>query len=191
MSATELGAALTPVLDALTTLGVSHYVCGSLASSAHGVPRASIDADLVADVRPEQVAALIDALTGRYYVPEDRVRQAVRDGTSFSVIHLASMMKVDVFVVAESAVRQEELTRAGRARLDDGREFPVASVEDTLLAKLDWFRQGGEVSERQWTDVLGLLRMTTNLDQQYLERSASARGVVDLLERARRESRSS
>lgn len=183
-----IGTALVPVLDALAALDVPHYVCGSLASSAHGVPRASIDADLVADLRPEHADAFIAALSPQFYVPEGRLREAVRDGTSFSVIHVASMFKVDVFVVAGSATRREELSRVRRARLDTGREFPVASAEDTLLAKLDWFRRGGEVSERQWTDVLGLLRMAAELDAPYLERGALARGVADLLDRARRES---
>jgi len=78
---------------------------------------------------------------------------------------------------------QASLARAGLARLDDGVDVPVCSAEDTLLAKLTWFRRGGEVSERQWTDVLGLLRVAT-MDTPYLLSAAEARGVADLLARA-------
>jgi hypothetical protein len=56
-----LSAALTPVLDAFRLLGVRHFVAGSIASSAHGVPRASIDADVVAELVPEHTQALIAA----------------------------------------------------------------------------------------------------------------------------------
>ncbi len=62
--------------------------------------------------------------------------------------------------------------------------FPVASAEDTVLAKLEWFRRGGETSERQWWDILGILRVTTGLDRAYLRRWADSLGVTDLLDRA-------
>lgn len=107
MTTADLGAALGPIVDAFAGLEVSHYVCGSLASSAHGVPRASIDADFVADLRPQHADALIAALTPGFYVPERRLREAIDEGTSFSVIHLASMFKVDVFVVGDSPIRRE------------------------------------------------------------------------------------
>lgn len=70
------------------------------------------------------------------------------------------------------------------ATLDDAREIPVASAEDTVLAKLQWFRRGGEVSERQWTDVVGLLRVVGALDHAYLRSRAPRRGVTNLLDRA-------
>ncbi len=64
-------------------------------------------------------------------------------------------------------------------------EVSVASAEDTLLAKLEWYRMGGEVSERQWRDVLGALKVQAGaLDLEYLHRWASELGVDDLLERA-------
>ena len=182
MTPADLGAALMPVLDAFRLLGVRHFVAGSIASSAHGVPRASIDADVVAELVPEHTQALIAALAGAYYVPTQRVADAIQQRTSFGVIHLSTMLKVDVFV-ADGDADQASLARAGVARLDDGVDVPVCSAEDTLLAKLTWFRRGGEVSERQWTDVLGLLRVAT-MDTPYLLSAAEGRGVADLLGRA-------
>jgi len=72
VTAPDLLSALTPVLDALRGLGVRHYVGGSIASSAHGVPRASIDADVVAELLPVHVAPLVSALRDSYYVAEPR-----------------------------------------------------------------------------------------------------------------------
>jgi hypothetical protein len=107
------------------------------------------------------------------------------------VIHLATMFKVDVFV---SKGRPFDIEASGRACLEALGESPdapkarVASPEDTLLAKLEWYRRGGESSERQWSDVLGLLRVRTGrLDFAYLADWARALGVADLLERASRQ----
>jgi hypothetical protein len=187
VTASDLTVALTPVLDVLAALGVRHYVGGSVASSVHGVPRASIDADVVADLLPEHVAPLVERLQGAYYVDEGRVRDAVEARRSFNAIHLATMFKVDVFAAKRRPYDLEALRRARPEALEDApgaHVAPVATAEDTILAKLEWFRAGGEVSERQWSDVMGVLRAST-VDGEYLSRWAVALGVADLLARAR------
>jgi len=179
--------ALAPVLDALEALNVRHYLGGSLASSAHGIPRASIDADLVADLRPGHAAPFLAALGDRYYVSEARVRDALERRSSFNLIHLQTMLKVDVFVAKERAFDRRALDRARPEPLDarGGRRVPLASAEDIILAKLEWYRRGGEVSERQWTDVLGVIRVARErLDLPYLRELAADLAVLDLLERA-------
>lgn len=184
MTAPDLLLALGPVLEALRALGVRHYVGGSIASSAHGVPRASIDADLVAELRPRHAAPLAAALRESYYVSEERVRDAVSRRGSFNVIHLETMVKVDVFVSRDRPFDRRAFDRARVADPGAGSEIPVSSAEDTILAKLEWFRRGGEVSERQWGDVLGVLRVAVGLDETYLRRGAVELGVADLLARA-------
>jgi hypothetical protein len=124
---------LRPALDALALLGVRHFVTGSIASSAHGVPRASIDADIVAELSVDHIQPLLGGLAAEYYVPERRVADAIRQPSSFGVIHLATMVKVDVFV-AHGDADDASLARVGRARLDDGYDVPVCSAEDSLLA---------------------------------------------------------
>lgn len=191
MTASDLLAALTPLIDALDELGVRHYIGGSVASSAHGVPRASIDADVVADLDSERVAPFVGRLSEAYYIDESRVRSAVESRRSFNAIHLATMFKVDVFVSKGRPFDQEALERARPEPLTDAagaRRFFVATPEDTVLAKLEWFRAGGEVSERQWGDIIGVLKTGwPQLDQGYLTRWATTLDVVDLLERARAE----
>jgi hypothetical protein len=191
VTAPDLVAALLPVIAALDSLGVRYYVGGSVASSIHGVPRASIDADLIAELGAEHVAPLAARLSALYYLDDGRMRDAVARRLSFNVIHLATMFKIDVFV---SKGRPFDLEASGRARLEALGESPdapkakVGSPEDTLLAKLEWYRRGGESSERQWSDILGLLRVRTGrLDLAYLEEWARALGVADLLERASRQ----
>ena len=178
------------VAGALEKLGVAYLLGGSLASSLHGIPRATQDADLVADLRVEHIAPLIAELGSAFYADDQAMRKAVRQARSFNLIHLGSMFKVDVFVAGNDPLVREELARAGRLPLPNlpGRSIMVASPEDVVIQKLVWYRKGGEISERQWRDVLGVLRIQAGtLDAGYLASSAGRAGVADLLERARQE----
>lgn len=186
MIAPDLVAAAEPVLAALRDLGVRHYVGGSIASSAHGVARASIDADVVAELRPEHADRLISRLRDGYYVPEARVQEAIGRKASFNVIHLETMLKVDIFVSRDRPFDRRAMERARPVSGEGSPAFPLASAEDTVLAKLEWFRRGGEVWDRQWADILGVLRASgASLDEAYLEEGARELGVLDLLTRAR------
>lgn len=189
MPASEALRVCLEVTGLLERLGVRYAVGGALASSLHGVPRSTNDADLGAELREEHVRPLIEALRGRFYVDEERVRHAVRKGSSFNVIQLRSTFKVDVFVLGDGPLHQEQLARRQRTALpESGEELDVSSAEDTILQKLRWYRLGGESSERQWRDVLGVLDVAGfRLDRPYLERGAGVLGVADLLARALRE----
>ncbi|MFO0829932.1 MAG: hypothetical protein U0572_17455 [Phycisphaerales bacterium] len=180
----EFRDALLAVIATLDRLRVPHYVGGSIASSHHGVPRSTIDADVIAALTTDAVHALCAALKDRFYVDEETASDAVRTGRSFNLIHLESAVKVDVFPARTDAFRHSAI---GRARRDaDG--VPIASPEDTILAKLRWFRAGGETSQQQWRDMLGVVRVQAGrLDESYLDRWASALGVEDLLRRLRQE----
>jgi hypothetical protein len=81
------------------SLGVDYLVGGSMASSLHGVPRATLDVDLVADLQPEHVRPLISALEPRFYVSHEAVREAVVHRSSFNIIEQQRVFKVDVFVL--------------------------------------------------------------------------------------------
>jgi hypothetical protein len=191
VTAGDLLTALEPVVRALEGLGIRYYLGGSVASSAHGVPRTSIDADVIAELRREHLPAFLERLRGAYYIDEDRARTAVDGRRSFNVIHLGTMFKVDLFVAKGRPFDRQALERARPDVLDDRPgtpTFQVASAEDTVLAKLEWFRTGGEVSDRQWADVVGMLRANrATVDHDHLERWAPALGVADLLQRARAE----
>ena len=187
MTDSDLVAALRPVADALEALGVRYYLGGSVASSAHGIARASLDADVVAALEPDHVDPLTNRLVSAYYIPVDRLRSAVAARSSCNLIHLATMFKIDVFVSKGRPFDRQAAERARLLAIDetpDAPRFPVASPEDTVLAKLEWFRLGGESSERQWWDIVGVLKVTEDADRTYLWRWADSLGVADLLERA-------
>jgi hypothetical protein len=186
VSEPDLLAALLPVLRALEELEVPHYIGGSLASSAHGVPRASIDADVIAALQPRHADSLIAALSDAYYLSEERLREAIARRSSSNVIHLDTMIKIDIFVAKDRAVDRRALERRERATIGGGYPaLPIASAEDIVLAKLEWYRLGGEISTRQWEDVAGVLRTNRGtLDVAYLRTGAAELGVSELLLRA-------
>jgi hypothetical protein len=183
----EIRAALDPVADAFETLGVAYRVGGSVASSALGVARTTLDIDLVADLRAAHVAPLVERLQADYYIDGDMIQDAIRRRGSFNVIHLGTMMKIDVFVLGARPFDRAAFARFISEPLGDDRErsFPLTTPEDIVIHKLDWYRLGGGVSQRQWADVVGVLKLQGNaLDRAHLERWASELGVADLLARA-------
>ncbi len=186
MADEALEAALA-VIEAFEDLGVEYLVVGSLASSFHGVPRSTQDADLVASLEPRHVRTLVSALEGEFYLDEDRIRSQVARHASFNLIFLRTMYKVDVFVPGDDPLSREQMRRRQRVVIDEkkGLTIDFASPEDTVLQKLAWYRKGGEVSDRQWQDLLGVLKVNRDrLDTHYLNRWAPHLGMEDLLARA-------
>lgn len=175
------------VIRILEELDVPYLVGGSLASSFHGTPRSTNDVDLVADLKLAHVPLLAAALEAEFYLDRDRMLGAVRSRSSFNIIFLETMFKVDIFVLKNDPLAREEMRRRQRVVVDkeSGREIDIASPEDTVLQKIAWYRLGGGTSERQWADLLGVLKVQRhNLDREYLERWAIHLDVSELLRRA-------
>jgi hypothetical protein len=184
-------AATIAVTDTLEKLGVRYLIGGSLASTVHGMVRTTQDSDIVTELRPENVAPFVRALENEFYIDVESIAAAIAKHTSFNIIHRESMFKVDVFVPVPSPFVREQLARARKQVfvLKPQVGALVATAEDTLLAKLQWYRLGSEASERQWRDVLGILKVQAgNLDLEYLREWAKELKVSDLLSRALTES---
>ncbi len=152
MKKPDLLAALKPVIDAFDRLPIPYYIGGSIASSAYGMPRATMDADIIADLAVAQVAGLVALLQDQYYVAEVTIRNAIGPASSFNLIHLETMVKIDVFIAKKDAYHQSALARRLTDRLvDDDPDSVVclASPEDVILSKLHRYEMGQRVSERQ------------------------------------------
>ncbi len=183
--------AMKPVVAEFRRLCVRYYVGGSIASIVYGQSRSTIDVDLIADLGPEHVAPLVEALHDEYYISEGMIVEAIARKSGFNLIHLPTSFKVDVFIVKDREYDRVALQRIRSDSLEDedpSAQFFVASAEDIVLSKLEWFRLGHEVSERQWIDVLGVLKVQQNaLDRAYLTKWATELDVADLLKRAWKE----
>lgn len=175
------------VVVAFEALRIPYFLCGSMASSVHGIYRATADADFVAAIRPDHAESLARLLQPAFYADLEAIRSAAASGRSFNVIHLDTMLKVDVFVARREPFHLMQMQR--RVLLATGPDsqttFYVASPEDTVLAKLQWYRDGGGVSDRQWNDILGVLKVQGSaLDRSYLDEWARELDLTDLLRRA-------
>lgn len=180
-------APLIEVLGLLEQLGVTYLLGGSFASSIHGVPRGTRDADLLVELSREQAGALVEGLGPSYYADLAMMEDSLARGISFNVIHMATSFKIDFFPAGRGDFERSELARRRREPLGDHHAY-VSTPEDTLLAKLRWYRMGGESSDTQWRDIMGIVEVKADsLDAAYLERWARDLGLTDLLERARRE----
>jgi len=188
MSTEIILAALIPVVEAFEQLGIDYYVGGSVASLTHGIYRTTADVDIVADIRIIDIEPFVLYLQDSFYLDADSIKEAIKHRSEFSLLHYKTMFKVDIFL---SKNRPFDL--AVRSRVEEGtltdsqidRPFIVESPEDVVLTKLEWYKMGGGVSDRQWNDILGVLKVRgTALDTQYLRRWAATLDVADLLERA-------
>lgn len=179
------------VIDAFECLDIPYFLTGSLASSLYAVPRATQDVDLVAGVQAAHVAPLVAAVQEAFYIDGDMILDAIRHQSSFNVIHLSTMFKVDVYILKDTPLAQEEMARRKTVQVQEApaRSILVSSPEDVVLEKLEWYRMGGGVSDRQWRDLLGVLRVTGKaFDLAYVQRWAARLQLTDLLARALQES---
>lgn len=188
MSGERVLAALGPVVDLFDHLGIRYHIGGSVATSVFGQARSTLDVDVVAAVEARHARPIAETLRGTYYADAELVLEAVRHQGCFNLIYLPQYFKVDVFVAKDSPYEREAFARFTLARLvgtDSLRELRFATAEDVVLHKLDWYRKGGETSERQWADILAVLRVQSgHLDLVYMQRWAPQVEVADLLERA-------
>jgi hypothetical protein len=182
----ELWEALLPVVQALEALAVPYYVGGSVASSVTGVARATLDVDLVAALALEHAEPLAAMLSQHYYVDVEMIQQAVRRCGSFNIIHLAGMFKIDVFVPEDTPFACSNMRRRVALEVPEVEQtLYFCAAEDIVLHKLLWYRAGGGVSDRQWYDLQGVLRLQAQrLDLTYLQKWAAELGITALLQQA-------
>jgi hypothetical protein len=184
----ELLEALGPVVEGLQELGVSYVITGSVAALAYGMYRSTADVDILADLRPEHVEPLVARLADTYYIDADMLYDAIQHRSSCNLIHLESMLKIDLFIPGDE---QFETLTFQRARVEEYNTpkgeygFRFTSPEDLILRKLEWYRHTGLTSERQWGDILGVLKVQAPvLDFDYMRGWAQRLGLSPLLKRA-------
>ncbi len=175
------------VIEALDRLQIPYMVAGSLAVAAYGVARGTRDADLVAALQPGDGSRIAGALGSNFHLDVDTAEQAVHRQSHFSTIYMPEPFKVDVFVLGSKPYDREAFRRRlfMPFALDPPRSAFLQSAEDVVVAKLKSYRAGDEVSDVQWSDILGILKTQAgSLDLEYLRRWAAEEGMLDLLERA-------
>jgi hypothetical protein len=153
----------------------------------HGEPRSTHDIDILIHMSAASIQGLVGSLSAEFFVHPEDVREAVARGRAFNAVHRKLFVKVDLFVSGENLLDREQLERRslGPIAPDEPQRVFVTSAEVIVLRKLDWFRMTDGTSDRQWRDVLGVLKTSgPSLDLVYLRRTAGRLGLDELLERA-------
>lgn len=175
------------VVNVLDSLGIPYLIVGSLASSLYGLARSTLDTDLVADIKPEHVVGLQQALKDEFYISQEEINQAINQRSSFNVIHFSSVFKVDLFVPKNRPFDKRQFRNRQLIVVTSNpeRSAYIASAEDTILAKLEWYKLGEEISDRQWLDILGVIKTQGDrLNLPYLREGAAELRVAELLDAA-------
>lgn len=168
----------------LDRLGVPWVLGGSLASSLMGEPRSTLDIDVAVVLSADDGRLLADAVRSDYYVDDVMIAGAVARGSSFNLIHNRTGMKVDLFALTDDPLDVRQMQRRIEVDIGVGRVW-VGAPDDQVLRKLRWFQAGGEVSDRQWRDVISILRVQGDrIDRAALLGAAGELGLLDLVARA-------
>jgi len=147
-----------------------------------------MDVDVVAEMNDEAVAPFLRQLGSDYYASEPTIRDAIRRKTCFNLVHYPTSFKVDVFISRDRSFDRDCMARAivGEIGSTAKLQIPVASPEDTIISKLEWYKIGDETSDQQWRDVATVLKLLGDqADLDYLRRAAESVGVDELLARLR------
>lgn len=160
---------LRTVAEILDDSGVPYMLTGSMASAYYAVPRATQDVDVVIGADEQGLERIVRDLLGRdWYVDAEAAHEARRARGQFNAIEPAQGWKVDFIVRKDRAYSRVEFQRRQRASLLEV-QVSIASLEDVLIAKLEWSRLGDSALQRR--DVVQLLERTWDrLDRPYVEK---------------------
>jgi hypothetical protein len=178
---------LKQLTDVLDDLKISYAIGGSIASSLYGKVRFTQDADITVAPFADKAGQLYDVLKESFYISKDAMYQAISNRGSFNIIHLKSAFKIDIFIQKDDDFHRQLFLRRKKVKLDESINhlFDIVSAEDIILLKLQWYKSGGCISERQWSDVLGVLSVQgQSLDMRYLGSCSEKLGLAEILQKA-------
>ncbi|MEG4218893.1 hypothetical protein QUA27_26665 [Microcoleus sp. Pol14C6] len=182
------------IASILLLLNIPYVVGGSVASSLLGENRSTQDLDLVIDLESRTAQRLIDAMSGEFYISESAVTEAIANSrtapreSSFNVIYLPSRSKADIFVMGSddpfsTSVMSRRQLHPVSGLTEEG--IYIYSSEDIVLQKLSWYQLIPGGSQKQWRDVLGVLKVQgERLDLAYLNQWVLTLPLTGLLDEA-------
>jgi len=193
MNNPDLLKAIEPITKLFKEIGIQYLIGGSVASSMLGLSRTTMDVDIVSIITTNRVSDLYEGLKDKYYIDKEMIYDAIEKRSSFNIIHIESMFKVDIFILKDREYDKESFFRKKIDSFSEGENYIdifIYSPEDIILNKLEWYKIGGEISERQWNDVKGVIKVQDkNLDLDYLIKWSKELKVNDLLEKVLNEAK--
>jgi hypothetical protein len=176
------------ICSQIESLGLEYYIVGSTASIFFGEPRLTQDVDIVVELPSWKVRDLVSLFPEPdFYVSEIAAREAVNIGGMFNVIHVPSGYKADLVVFQGEPFDECQLSRKRSVSISGEQKAWMASPEDVILKKLEYYRQGQ--SDKHLRDITGMIRVLgwsveplsgePGLDRGYIEQWAARLGVTD------------
>ena len=150
---------------------VAFHFTGGLAASFYGEPRLTQDVDVVVQIQNEKAGQIIKSLSEKFSVESSVAKEAIKNKRLFQAIDEANMVKIDLHIGEKIP---GELTRSKKSELFQGCKVPLVSVEDSILSKLIWIKEG---SEKAIKDVQTIFKAQKNIDKSYLEQKAQELGI--------------
>lgn len=168
------------VLERLDLLGLRWYVTGSWALAVYAEPRMTLDIDVVI----EADAAVYDGQVRPTFDPDFLVNDPIDLGGRWmgGLIHRREIVRVDLMFGRTDPWARQAMDRRRLVDHPTAGAIWVISVEDLVLAKLEW---SGGTSELQLRDTRSIIRLADELDWAYMERYADVLGIRDRLESVR------
>ncbi|MBN2316977.1 MAG: hypothetical protein JXM79_23825 [Sedimentisphaerales bacterium] len=178
---------LEQLINTLDRLDIHYAIGGSIASSVYGKVRFTQDAGINVAPFHQKAEQFYTELQKHFYISKEAMNLAISNRGSFNVIHLASAFEIDIFVQKDDDFHRQLLLRRRKVKLNESLDhfFDMVSAEDIILLKLQWYQSAGCVSDRQWSDVLGVLAVQSeSLDMKYLRSFSEKLNLGDILQKA-------
>ena len=176
----ELFDLLQKVIEVFERARVPYLVTGSVAAMAYGEPRLTNDIDIVAAINEQHIPELLAAFPSEeFYIDADMIKEEIRRGGQFNIIHPASGLKVDVLIKNNTEFDTSLFNRPRRIRPVEAYQANFASPEDVIIKKMEYYNKGG--SEKHLRDITGILKISKGaVDLEYITRWAASLGLSEV-----------
>jgi hypothetical protein len=163
--------------EKLERLGIAYMLTDSMALAHYAMPRTTADIDIMIEISMDDVDKFIGEFEPDYYIPHDRIRDAISRNRMFNILNQKTIIKVDCVVRKNEEFQKEEFSRRKRINYAGYFDVWIIGKEDLILSKLNWAKN--TKSEMQMRDVASILR--NGYDENYVQTWAEKLGVKDLL----------
>lgn len=178
--------AVLAVIDALNESGAPYLVTGSLASNVYAPPRATLDADFVVLMKPDELERLFARLEPHFEREPQIAFETATATTQHCLRYRATTFLIEIFEARIDDPHEQSRFQRRRAGDVEGRQAFVPTAEDVIVQKLRWFNELRRLKDRD--DVRGIMLYQWDLlDWSYVERWCGEHGSSDVMNEIRRE----
>jgi hypothetical protein len=176
---------LLRVVDVFGRSRTPYMLTGGLAVTYYGEPRTTHDIDVVILISPADITRIKGMLEPDFFVDEESIKAALREGSMFNAVHEETGFKVDFWMLKLDEYDRARFSRRVQVSVL-GVTMSLPTAEDVIVSKLDWFKQSDV--DKHFSDARGIVAIQKgSLDTAYIARWCEAKGLLDLWQKVERE----